>query len=97
MTPIVTLLLCHYKKEVVATLEGYLNQQSRIEFRFLIFSLWIIQVLLRRLFIEDLRAWRQSVEDFSINYIGFIFSFTLQYLLLILWIVLSKAWVAKFL
>ena len=29
-TPIVTLLLCHYKKEVVATLEVDLYQQSRI-------------------------------------------------------------------
>ena len=36
-TPIVTLFLCHYKKKVVAILEEYLHQQSRIEFRFLIF------------------------------------------------------------
>ena len=101
-TPIVTLLLCHYKKKVVATLEDYLYQPSRMEFKFFIFSLWIIQITFERIIRRRLRNLKTKCWRFFYQLYWLIIFFYssisfIQCLLIILWIVSSKVWVSKFL
>ena len=90
-TPIV-ILICSYKKEVIDTFWRHLA----------IYFLLNLLRLLREFVRKSLGTWRRSIEDlFHQLYWLHIFFFSsisfIRCLLLILWIVLSKIWVAKFL